>query len=277
MIRAVLSQACRIAPVALLAAGLLAAAPSLAETARKGPSVTPEDATPAAGFDPATCYQSFEGATPIKYEKLAEPPYSLALSNSYIGNVWRTQMINMANVFVTRPDIAPLISDWQVSSSGEDIAAQISQMENMISSGAQAIIVNAISPTALSPTVQRARQEGIVVDPRGHRAHQVGDRHAVRQRGRDHRAGAHPHVHVGVGEVESADRLLEGPEGADLVHGARRSPAGQGDPDAGCPVRAVPPAERGHGVTRPAPLPARPGPGVRRSARPRGSAPPPDG
>ena len=122
-----------------------------------------QDATPAAAFDPATCYQGFEGATPIKYEKLAEPPYSIALSNSYIGNVWRTQMINMANVFVTRPDIAPLISDWQVSSSGEDIAAQISQMENMISSGAQAIVVNAISPTALSPTVQRARQEGIVI------------------------------------------------------------------------------------------------------------------
>src|SRR5215210_7802262 len=36
-------------------------------------------------------------------------------------------------------------------------------MENMISAGAQAIIVNAISPTALTPTVQRARQEGVVV------------------------------------------------------------------------------------------------------------------
>jgi ribose transport system substrate-binding protein len=72
-------------------------------------------------------------------------------------------MINMANIFVTRPDIAPRISNWQVASSGEDVSAQIAQMENMISSGAQAIIINAISPTALSPTVQRARQEGVVV------------------------------------------------------------------------------------------------------------------
>jgi len=122
-----------------------------------------QDATPAAEFDRAACYQSFPNATPVKYDKQADPPYSLALSNSYIGNVWRTQMINMANVFVTRPDIAPLIKDWQVASSGEDVAAQISQMENMISAGAQAIIINAISPTALSPTVQRARQEGVVV------------------------------------------------------------------------------------------------------------------
>jgi ribose transport system substrate-binding protein len=121
-----------------------------------------QDATPTP-FDRAACYQSFPNATPVKYDKLADPPYSLALSNSYIGNVWRTQMINMANVFVTRPDIAPLIKDWQVASSGEDVSAQISQMENMISAGAQAIIINAISPTALSPTVQRARQEGVVV------------------------------------------------------------------------------------------------------------------
>jgi ribose transport system substrate-binding protein len=122
-----------------------------------------QEATPAAGgFDRAACYQSFPDATQVKYDAV-EGPYSLALSNSYIGNVWRTQMINMANIFVTRPDVAPLVKDWQVASSGEDVSAQIAQMENMISSGAQAIIINAISPTALSPTVQRARQEGVVV------------------------------------------------------------------------------------------------------------------
>jgi ribose transport system substrate-binding protein len=121
-----------------------------------------QEATPTAGFDRAACYQSFPDAKPVKYDPV-EGPYSLALSNSYIGNVWRTQMINMANIFVQRPDIAPLIKDWQVASSGEDVSAQIAQMENMISSGAQAIIINAISPTALSPTVQRARQEGVVV------------------------------------------------------------------------------------------------------------------
>jgi ribose transport system substrate-binding protein len=122
-----------------------------------------QDASPAAGgFDRAACYQSFPDATMVKYDAV-EGPYSLALSNSYIGNVWRTQMINMANIFVERPDIKPMISNWQVASSGEDVSAQIAQMENMISTGAQAIIINAISPTALSPTVQRAREEGVVV------------------------------------------------------------------------------------------------------------------
>ena len=121
-----------------------------------------QEATPAA-FDPAACYQPFPDAQPVKYEKIADPPYSLALSNSYIGNVWRTQMINMANAFVQRPDIAPLIKDWQVASSGEDVAAQIAQTENQIAAGAQAVIINAINPDALVPTVNKARQQGVVV------------------------------------------------------------------------------------------------------------------
>lgn len=40
MIRAVLIQACRIAPLALIATGIILGAPALAETAKKGPSVT---------------------------------------------------------------------------------------------------------------------------------------------------------------------------------------------------------------------------------------------
>jgi len=77
-------------------------------------------------FDRTACYQEGEGSKPTKFDA-QDGPYSLALSNSYIGNVWRTQMINMANVFVERPDVKPLIDPWQVASSGDDVAAQITQ------------------------------------------------------------------------------------------------------------------------------------------------------
>lgn len=113
-------------------------------------------------FDRAKCYIAGDGSVPTTFDA-QDGPYSLALSNSYIGNVWRTQMINMANVFVERPDIKPLIDPWQVASSGDDVAAQIAQTENMISAGAQAIIINSISPTALAPVCQRAVSEGIPV------------------------------------------------------------------------------------------------------------------
>jgi ribose transport system substrate-binding protein len=115
------------------------------------------------GFDAAACYQPFAGAEPVQYEKLADPPYNIALSNSYIGNVWRTQMIKMAKAFVETPDIAPLISEFQVNTADRDDAAQIAAIENMISNGAQAIVVIAHTPTALVQTAQQARADGIAI------------------------------------------------------------------------------------------------------------------
>ncbi len=114
-------------------------------------------------FDPAACYQAFPGAEIVQYEKVADPPYNIALSNSYIGNVWRTQMIKMAKAYAESPDIAPLISEFQVNTADRDDAAQIAAIENMISNGAQAIVIIAHTPTALVQTVQQARADGIVV------------------------------------------------------------------------------------------------------------------
>lgn len=123
-----------------------------------------QDATPAAGgFDAAACYQPFAGAPIVQYEKLADPPYNIGLSNSYIGNVWRTQMIKMAQAYSKTADIAPLISEFQVNTADRDDAAQIAAIENMISNGAQALVILAHTPTALVQTVQQARADGIVV------------------------------------------------------------------------------------------------------------------
>jgi len=123
-----------------------------------------QDATPAAGgFDAAACYQSFAGSPIVQYEKLADPPYNIGLSNSYIGNVWRTQMIKMALAYSKTADIAPLISEFQVNTADRDDAAQQAAIENMISNGAQAIVILAHTPTALVQTVQQARADGIVI------------------------------------------------------------------------------------------------------------------
>jgi ribose transport system substrate-binding protein len=72
-------------------------------------------------------------------------------------------MIKMAKAFVELPEIKPSIKQFLVNSSGNDAAAQISQIENMIAAGAQAIIINAASPTALDPVVKKAQAAGIVV------------------------------------------------------------------------------------------------------------------
>ncbi|MBA2755752.1 MAG: ABC transporter substrate-binding protein [Chloroflexia bacterium] len=131
-------------------------------TAARAQDASPA-ASPAAGFDAAQCYQPFGDTSMVKYDAVGEGPFNIALSNSYIGNVWRTQMINMAEAFVATPDIAPFVSDFQVNSAGNDVNAQITAIENMISNGAQAIIINAADQTGLNTVVQRARQDGIVI------------------------------------------------------------------------------------------------------------------
>ena len=77
MIRAVVLQACRIAPVAFFAAGVFVAASAGAETAKKGPSVTAGD-TAKTAEDPATKIEPAavegEAATKTDREKPVDGP-----------------------------------------------------------------------------------------------------------------------------------------------------------------------------------------------------------
>ena len=117
----------------------------------------------AAKFDAAACFRPFPGATTLQYEKVGDGGFNIGLSNSYIGNVWRTQMIKMAKAYSETPEIKPLIGTFQVNTADRDDAAQIAAIENMISNGAQAIVIIANTPTALVPVVEQARKDGIVV------------------------------------------------------------------------------------------------------------------
>ncbi|MDP9364822.1 MAG: substrate-binding domain-containing protein [Chloroflexota bacterium] len=123
-----------------------------------------QDASPAAGqFDAAACYQPVAGAEPVQYDAVGDGGFNIGLSNSYIGNVWRTQMIKMAKAYSELPEIAPFIGELQINTADRNDAEQIAQIENMISNGAQAVVIIANTPTALVPVVQQARADGIVV------------------------------------------------------------------------------------------------------------------
>jgi ribose transport system substrate-binding protein len=145
-------------------AGAGAVGLGLSGAGRFGSLAWAQEASPTAStFDAAACYQPFGDAKTVQYEKLGDPPYNIALSNSYIGNVWRTQMIKMAKAYSETADVAPLISDFQVNTADRDDAAQQAAIENMISNGAQGIVILANTPTALVQTVQQARADGIVI------------------------------------------------------------------------------------------------------------------
>ncbi len=114
-------------------------------------------------YDPAACFQpAVNNDQTVKFAP-KPPPYKIAVSNSYIGNAWRTQMIQIAKAYVKQPHVAPLIEEFTVISSGQDVAAQIAQMDNMIAAGVDAIILNAATPTGFDAVIRRAKEAGIIV------------------------------------------------------------------------------------------------------------------
>jgi ribose transport system substrate-binding protein len=92
-----------------------------------------------------------------------QPPYRIALANGYIANTWRIQMIKTAKAYVEQPDVAAKLKEFKVVSTGEDVAAQISAINNFIDSGYDAIIVNAQNPKAFGPVIKRAKEVGVVL------------------------------------------------------------------------------------------------------------------
>jgi ribose transport system substrate-binding protein len=89
-------------------------------------------------------------------------PYTIALSNSYIGNTWRVEMENEFKGACQMPPYNTLIK-CQIYNSGNDVSKQTQQMDNLISSHVDAIVIDAASPTGLNGVIQQACNAGILV------------------------------------------------------------------------------------------------------------------
>jgi ribose transport system substrate-binding protein len=89
-------------------------------------------------------------------------PFTIALSNSYIGNTWR---VEMENEFKAACNMAPYktLVKCSVYNANNDVSQQTQQMDNIISSHVDAIVINAASPTGLNGVIQQACDAGILV------------------------------------------------------------------------------------------------------------------
>ncbi len=145
----------RLAILFLLAVvALLAIVPTIAQDATEEPAVA---------YDPAACFAAATNNDGMVQYDAKEGPYVIGISNSFIGNAWRTQMLQMAHAFAETDAVAPLIEELIVVSTGEDVEAQIAALDNMIALGVDAIVINAINPTSFDAVVSRAADAGIPV------------------------------------------------------------------------------------------------------------------
>ncbi len=89
--------------------------------------------------------------------------FVIGFANGYIGNSWRTQMVADVEQVAKPYEKMGLVKRVIVENTNNDLATQISQIQDMINSGVNAIIVDAVSPAAVAPVLNRARAKGILV------------------------------------------------------------------------------------------------------------------
>jgi ribose transport system substrate-binding protein len=111
----------------------------------------------------AKCFVPWAADTKFFKFKSKPGPYRIALANGYIANTWRIQMIQTAKAYAAQPEVKKKLKEFKVVSTGEDVPAQISAINNFIDSGYDAIVVNAQNPTAFGPVIKRAKEAGVIL------------------------------------------------------------------------------------------------------------------
>jgi ribose transport system substrate-binding protein len=86
--------------------------------------------------------------------------YTIGVSNTLQGNGWREEMIcSMKAQALASGQVDKIL----VAHRNTDAAGQIEDLNNLINSGVDAIIVNPVSPDALNDVIKSATDKGIVV------------------------------------------------------------------------------------------------------------------
>ncbi|PTE10940.1 sugar ABC transporter substrate-binding protein [Mesorhizobium helmanticense] len=92
----------------------------------------------------------------------AAEKHKIFLSMSYIGNDWQAEAANMVKAVAAHKSLVDKV-DLQVQVAGPNAQRQIQQINAMVQSGAKAIVVYPISPTALNQVVKNACDKGVKV------------------------------------------------------------------------------------------------------------------
>ena len=92
----------------------------------------------------------------------ADKVYKIYLSNNYVGNDWRQQMLRSAQVAASKPPLASRVQ-LTINNAEGKVEAQINALNNIIREKPDAILIDAASGDALNPTIEKACAAGIVV------------------------------------------------------------------------------------------------------------------
>ena len=113
-----------------------------------------------AGFAALAAVVASIGAAPRRPQD--KKPYTIYLSNNFVGNDWRQQMERVADRLGDKGPLAGRV-DLKIENVENTVQAQINSLNNIIRQKPDAILVDAGSDSALNPTIKKACDAGIVV------------------------------------------------------------------------------------------------------------------
>jgi ribose transport system substrate-binding protein len=93
---------------------------------------------------------------------IAEDHYKVFLDMSYSGNTWQAAAANGIKALASTSPYDKSV-EFKTVISGTDVQHQISDLQSMVASGANAIILYPLSPTALNRVIKQACDKGVVV------------------------------------------------------------------------------------------------------------------
>ncbi len=92
-----------------------------------------------------------------------EGGFVIGVSNGYIGNGWRTQMIDSIEKLGEYYKGQGLIKEIIIQNAGVDVNNQIAQIRNLINAEVDLLMIDPNSETALNPVIEEAYEAGIPV------------------------------------------------------------------------------------------------------------------
>ncbi|MCL4514749.1 MAG: substrate-binding domain-containing protein [Firmicutes bacterium] len=89
--------------------------------------------------------------------------FNVALLNGTNSNAWRLQMEQNMQTVANKYKAQGIIGKYSVFVANNDATTQAQQMQQLINSGVDAILINPVSATSLSPLIDKAVAKGILV------------------------------------------------------------------------------------------------------------------
>ncbi len=90
-------------------------------------------------------------------------PFTIGVSNSFVGSEWRTQMVQNIEDVVAEFNAAGIQVELVVESADTDVAGQQQQIQNLLNRGVNAIIINPGDQNALNLDLEDAVAQGVAV------------------------------------------------------------------------------------------------------------------